>query len=318
MKIVILDGYSTNPGDMSWYGFNTLGDLKVYDRTTSDSIIERCFDAECILTNKVIIDSKIMDKLPNLIYIGVLATGYNVVDIEAAVKRGIVVTNIPAYSTDSVVQMTFAHIFNITNRVGEYSVDNRQGKWSANQDFCYWKYPMYELVGKKIGVIGLGNIGMKVAMVSMMFGMEVFALTSKHTATLPSGIQKVTLDDLLNICDIITLHCPLSKSTHEIINSETLSKIKPGAILINTGRGALVNEYAVAEALKSGHLGAYGTDVMCQEPPKSDNLLFSVPNAFVTPHIAWATVEARERLISIAVENLRAFLNGAPVNVVTK
>lgn len=316
MKIVILDGYSTNPGDLSWNGFNTLGDLKVYDRTTSDSIIERCFDAECILTNKVVIDSEIMDKLPNLIYIGVLATGYNVVDIEAAVKRGIVVTNIPAYSTDSVVQMTFAHIFNITNRVGEYSVDNRQGKWSANQDFCYWKYPMYELVGKKIGVIGLGKIGMKVAMLSMMFGMEVLAVTSKHSETLPPGIQKVTLDELMSNCDIITLHCPLSKTTHEIINSETLSKIKPGAILINTGRGALVNEYAVAESLRSGHLGAYGTDVMCQEPPAADNPLFALPNAFVTPHVAWATVESRERLMSIAEENLRAFMKGSPVNVV--
>lgn len=316
MKIVILDAYSTNPGDLSWDGFKDLGQLEIYDRTTPDEIVARCTDADCILTNKVVINEQIMSQLPNLKYIGVLATGYNVVDIPAAIERGIVVTNIPAYSTDSVVQMTFAHILNITNRVGDYASANRKGRWSGNTDFCYWDSPMHELAGKTLGIVGLGNIGMKVAQLARLFGMDVFAVTSKHSSDLPDGIQKTTLDGLLGISDIISLHCPLNDKTRELINANSLAKMKQGAILINSGRGPLVNEQDVAESLIAGHLGAYGTDVMSIEPPKSDNPLFTAPNAFVTPHIAWATVEARTRLVSIAVNNLKAFAYGNPINVI--
>lgn len=316
MKIVLLDAYSTNPGDLSWDGFKDLGQLEIYDRTTPDEIVARCIEADCILTNKVVIDKNIINQLPNLKYIGVLATGYNVVDIPAALERGIVVTNIPAYSTDSVVQMTFAHILNITNRVGDYASANRKGRWSGNTDFCYWDSPMHELAGKTLGIVGLGNIGMKVAQLARLFGMDVFAVTSKHSSDLPDGIQKTTLDGLLGISDIISLHCPLNDKTRELINANSLAKMKQGAILINTGRGPLVNEQDVADSLIAGHLGAYGTDVMSIEPPKSDNPLFTAPNAFVTPHIAWATVEARTRLVSIAVNNLKAFANGNPINVI--
>lgn len=316
MKIVILDAYFTNPGDLSWDGFKDLGQLEIYDRTTPDEIVARCIEADCILTNKVVIDKNIINQLPNLKYIGVLATGYNVVDIPAALERGIVVTNIPAYSTDSVVQMTFAHILNITNRVGDYASANRKGRWSGNTDFCYWDSPMHELAGKTLGIVGLGNIGMKVAQLARLFGMDVFAVTSKHSSDLPDGIQKTTLDGLLGISDIISLHCPLNDKTRELINANSLAKMKQGAILINTGRGPLVNEQDVADSLSAGHLGAYGTDVMSIEPPKSDNPLFTAPNAFVTPHIAWATVEARTRLVSIAVNNLKAFANGNPINVI--
>ena len=316
MKIVILDAYSTNPGDLSWDGFKDLGQLEIYDRTTPDEIVARCIEADCILTNKVVIDKNIINQLPNLKYIGVLATGYNVVDIPAAIERGIVVTNIPAYSTESVVQMTFAHILNISNRVGDYASANRKGRWSGNTDFCYWDSPMHELAGKTLGIVGLGNIGMKVAQLARLFGMDVFAVTSKHSSDLPDGIQKTTLEGLLGISDIISLHCPLNDKTRELINANSLTKMKQGAILINTGRGPLVNEQDVADSLIAGHLGAYGADVMSIEPPKSDNPLFTAPNAFVTPHIAWATVEARKRLISIAVNNLKAFANGNPINVI--
>ena len=257
-----------------------------------------------------------MDRLPGLKYIGVLATGYNVVDTIAARQRGICVTNIPAYSTDSVAQMTFAHILNITNRVGHYAAQNRQARWSGSEDFCYWDTPLHELAGKTIGIVGLGNIGMKVARIAMEFGMDVFACTSKSSASLPSGIQKTTVDGLLGVSDILTLHCPLTDNTREMINAGAIRKMKRGAILINTGRGQLVNEADVAAALRDGQLGGYGADVMCSEPPAADNPLFGAPNAFITPHIAWATYEARARLMDIAVGNLKAFISGKPINVV--
>lgn len=225
-------------------------------------------------------------------------------------------TNIPAYSTDSVAQMTFAHILNITNRVGHYAQENKQGRWSGNADFCYWDTPLQELAGKTLGIVGLGNIGKRVARIAIEFGMDVFALTSKEPAALPHGIQKTTLGGLLSVSDILTLHCPLTESTRHLIRTETISKMKRGAIIINTGRGPLVNEHDVAEALRSGHLAAYGADVLDTEPPASDNPLLSAPNAYITPHIAWATVEARKRLIHIATENVRAFIANKPQNVV--
>ena len=317
MKIVILDGYSVNPGDLSWEELEACGELTVYDRTNTEDILKRTKNADAILTNKVVISSEIIDKLPNLKYIGVLATGYNVVDIEAAKKRGITVTNVPAYSTNSVVQMTFAHILNLTNRVAHYAHENRKGKWSASPDFCYWDTNLGEIAGKTLGVVGLGNIGYKVACIARDFGMDVFACTSKNSADLPDGIQKVTFNGLLGISDILTLHCPLTPQTKEMINKDTLSQMKRGALLINTGRGALVNDKDVAQALCEGQLAGYGADVMTQEPPKPDNPLLSAPNAYLTPHIAWATLEARKRLVSIASANVAAFVQGSPKNVVS-
>ena len=316
MKIVVLDGYGVNPGDLSWETLEALGDVEVYPRTAPEDVIDRCFNAEIILTNKVVINKQILVSLPRLKYIGVLATGYNVVDVDTASDLDIIVTNIPAYSTDSVVQMTFANILTMTNRVEHYTQQNRNGRWSNNPDFVYWDTPLIELAGKTMGIVGLGNIGMKVAQLARCFGMEVYAFTSKASSLLPEGIQKTTFEGLLSVSDILSLHCPLNRSTREMINASSLAKMKEGALLINTGRGPLVNEADVAEALRSGHLGGYGADVMCQEPPAEDNPLFSAPNAYITPHIAWATFEARKRLIAIAVGNVKAFIDGNPVNVV--
>lgn len=316
MKIVILDGYSANPGDLSWEPLKEFGTLVVYDRTAPSEVVERAQDAEVVLTNKVQMTAEVIKQLPRLKYIGELATGFNNIDIVAAREQGVVVCNIPAYSTASVAQMVFAHILNITNRIGHYAELNRNGRWSRNPDFVYWDTPLHELAGKTIGIVGLGNIGWKVAIIARDFGMDVFAMTSKNSADLPEGIQKTTLEGLLSVSDILTLHCPLTDTTREMINRETIEKMKPGAILINTGRGPLVNEADVAEALRTGRLGAYGADVMCSEPPSADNPLLSAPNSYITPHIAWATYEARVRLVDIAIGNVKAFCEGKPVNVV--
>ena len=316
MKIVVSDSDGMNPGDLSWDALKELGEVTIYDRTSEDEVYQRCSDADIVLTNKVVFDADTIWKLPNLKYIGVLATGYNIVDTVAACDNDIVVTNVPAYSTDSVAQLTFAHILSIANRVEHYAIENRNGRWSNNPDFVYWDTPLIELTGKTLGIVGLGLIGMKVAKMALCFGMDVFAVTSKHRKDLPEGIQKTTLDGLLATSDILSLHCPLKRETREMINATTLAKMKHGAILINTGRGPLVNENDVAEALKSGQLGAYGTDVMCQEPPSADNPLFSAPNFYSTPHIAWATFEARQRLMKTVVDNVKAFIEGKPVNVV--
>ncbi|BCS84208.1 MULTISPECIES: D-2-hydroxyacid dehydrogenase [Prevotella] len=318
MKIVELDGYGLNPGDLSWGAISKLGELKLYDRTSQEDVVSRAKEADVILINKVNITDEIMGQLPKLKYIGVLATGYNVVDIEAASRRGILVSNIPAYSTDSVAQMTFAHILNMVNRVEHYADLNRKGRWSNNPDFCYWDTPLMEISGKTIGILGLGSIGSKVARIAQDFGMDVYAFTSKSSSDLPVGIQKTTIDGLLSVSDILTLHCPLTSETRELINKESLKKMKHGALLINTGRGQLVNEQDVAEALNSGQLGGYGADVMCEEPPLADNPLFAQPNAFITPHVAWATIEARTRLMNILEENLKSYIDGSPNNIVNK
>lgn len=316
MKIVVMDGNGVNPGDMSWKQIEQFGELTVYPRTAPEEVLERVQDADIVLTNKTVFNSETISKLTKTKYIGVLATGYNVVDLEAASLHGIVVTNIPAYSTDSVAQMTFAHILNVTNHVDHYARASRDGVWSNCPDFCYWDLPLVELAGKTIGIVGLGNIGMKVAHIAMDFGMNVFAFTSKNASELPAGIRKTTMDGLFGACDIITLHCPLTDSTRELVNSESLSKMRRGAILVNTGRGPLVNEADVAEALHSGQLGAYCADVMCAEPPAADNPLFAEPNAYITSHVAWASKEARTRLMNIAENNIRTFLSGNPENVV--
>ena len=316
MKIVELDGYAANPGDISWDGLKELGELTIYPRTAPEEVVERAKEADAILINKVNITEAVLEQLPKLKYIGVLATGYNVVDVEAAHKRGVVVTNIPSYSTESVVQMTFAHIFNITNQVAHYGDASRQGRWSANPDFCYWDTPLMELSGKTLGIVGLGHIGQRVAAIAHQFGMDVFAVTSKDAMSLPKGIQKTTLDGLLGVADIISLHCPLTKDNYHLIDAEKISRMREGAILINTARGALVDEQAIADALESGHLAGYGADVMEQEPPRKRCPLFSQPHASVWPHIAWATQEARERLMRICVDNVRAFKEGKPINEV--
>lgn len=316
MKIVVLDGYAANPGDISWDDMKALGSLTVYDRTAPEEVIRRSEDADAILTNKVVLSAETLSQLPSLRYVGVLATGYNVVDVDAAHQRGIVVTNIPAYSTDSVAQLTFAHLLNITNRVDHYATMNRQGRWTQSPDFVYWDTPLIELSGKTMGIVGLGNIGKKVAALAQQFGMDVFAMTSKNSSDLPQGIQKTTFEGLLAVSDVLSLHCPLTPQTHHLINADSLTHIKPGAILINTGRGPLVDEQAVADALKDGRLQAYCADVLSVEPAKADNPLLGCPNAFLTPHIAWATKEARKRLMQIAVDNLRAFFAGEPKNMV--
>ncbi|MCI6161273.1 MAG: D-2-hydroxyacid dehydrogenase [Prevotella sp.] len=318
MKIVVLDGYTANPGDLSWEPLKEIGKLEVYERTAPSEVLSRAKDAEAVLTNKVVLSADTLKQLKCLKYVGVLATGYNVVDIVEAKKQGITVTNIPAYSSNSVAQMVFAHILNITNRVGYYARRNREGKWSSSKDFTYWDTPLMEISGKTMGIVGLGSIGSRVAKIAHQFGMDVFAVTSKNSADLPEEIHKTTLDGLLATSDILSLHCPLTDSTKEMINAENIAKMKKGAILINTGRGALVNENDVAEALESGHLGGYGADVMCQEPPVPDSPLLKTPNAFITPHIAWATYEARGRLVDMAVANVKAFVEGKAVNVVNK
>jgi glycerate dehydrogenase len=245
----------------------------------------------------------------------VLATGYNVVDIPAARERGIIVTNVPAYSTESVAQMVFAHLLNVTNRTEHYAQQNRQGRWTQNPDFCYWDLPHMELAGKTFGIVGLGNIGQRVAQIALAFGMKVQALTSK--TALPAGIQKVSLEQLLSTSDVLSLHCPLTDTTRHLINNDTLRQMKPSAIVINTGRGPLIDDQAVADALAEGRLAAFCADVLTEEPPKADNPLLSQPRAFFTPHIAWASYEARVRLLQVAIGNVRAFLNGQSVNVVS-
>lgn len=316
MKIVVMDGKGVNPGDMSWKQIQQFGELIVYERTASEEIIDHVGDAEIVLTNKTVFDEDTIAKLKNVKYIGVLATGYNVVDLKAASKRGIVVTNIPAYSTDSVAQMTFAHILNVTNHVDHYARASRDGEWSRCPDFCYCDKPLVELAGKTIGIIGLGNIGMKVANIALNFGMNVIAYTSKEPKEIPNGINKASIDNILSDSDIISLHCPLTKQTRELINKDSIAKMKRSVIVVNTGRGPLVNEEDVANALHNGLIGAYCADVMCSEPPSADNPLFVEQNAYITPHVAWASKEARIRLMDIAEKNIHSFLSGKPINVV--
>ena len=315
MKIVILDGYSANPGDLSWQPLENIGELTVYDRTKPEDTIQRAKDADIVLTNKVLVKRPEIEQLPKLKYIGVLATGYNVVDVEAAHEHGIIVTNVPAYSTESVAQMVFSHLLTVTNHTEHYAIQNRAGKWTASPDFCYWDTTLTELAGKTFGIVGHGNIGQRVAAIAHAFGMEVVAYTSKPADMLPPYIGKRTLNELLAESDVLSLHCPLAPDTKHLINRETLALMKPSAILINTGRGPLINDDDVAEALRDHRLRAFCADVLTEEPPK-ENPLLQCENAFITPHIAWASNEARIRLIDVAINNVRAFADGKPINVV--
>lgn len=315
MKIVILDGYTVSQDDLSWSVLDEFAEVEVYDRTSAEDVVKRCKDAEMVLTNKVVLDSFTLNQLPRLMYIGVLATGYNVVDLEAAEKQSIVVTNIPAYSTKSVAQMVFSHLLNIVSMVGKYAESNREGEWTRSEDFCYLRHNLFELSGKRFGIVGLGNIGMEVAKIANAFDMEVLAYTSK-TDDLPYGIRRVSLDELFTSSDVISLHCPLNDETHHMVDAKRLKSMKPSAILINTGRGPLVKDDELAEALNANVIAAYGADVMTVEPPDADNQLLKAKNCYLTPHIAWATREARQRLMRICRDNIKAFLGGKPVNVV--
>ena len=318
MKIVVLDGYALNPGDLSWDEMKLLGELEIYDRTSPEQVLERSIGAEALITNKTVLTSDHMDALPNLKYIGVLATGYNVVDINAAKEHNIVVTNIPAYSTQSVAQMVFAHLLNITQRVGYYSKENTNGRWAKNQDFCYWDTNLIELAGKKIGIVGFGNIGQATARIALAMDMKVLAYTSKNQADLPTGILKVDLDELFSASDVISLHCPLTPETKELVNTKRLNMMKKNAILINTGRGPLINEKDLADALNKESIAGAGLDVLSTEPPLADNPLLTAKNCFITPHIAWATYEAGTRLMQIAIDNLKSYMEGNIINNVAR
>ena len=316
MNLVILDGYSVVQNDLNWQSMNLLPEVsvQVYDRTAAGDVVERSREADAVLTNKVVFSREVISQLPHLRYIGVLATGYNVVDIEAAHERGIIVTNIPAYSTPSVAQLTFAHLLNVTNNVAHYAEENRKGVWTQSPDFMWMDTPLMELQGKTFAIRGMGNIGREVARIAQAFGMRVVAV-SRQTQ-MPEGMEKIAWDDALKEADVLSLHCPLTKETQHLMNAQSLAMMKPSAILINTGRGPLVDEDAVAQALTDGRLYAYCADVLSIEPAKADNPLLKAPRCYLTPHIAWATREARQRLIDIATQNLAQFLNGTPINVI--
>ena len=317
MNVVILDNDAARTEDRGWNPLRQLANVTVYGQTPdTEEKIRRSIDADIILTNKVLMDRQTLNRLPRLKYIGVLATGYNVVDIEAATERAITVTNVPVYSTESVAQHTLALLLAVTNRVEHYADATRQGVWSAQPVFCYWDTNLMELHGKTFGIFGFGNIGSRVAELAHVIGMKVIAYTSKSQAQLPQYVKKATQDELFTTSDILSLHCPLTETTRHMINARTIARMKPATIVINTGRGPLVDEEAMAKALQTGQLAAYCADVMETEPPSNDNPLLQLPNAFITPHIAWATPEARQRVVDIATDNVRAFLNGKSKNVV--
>lgn len=311
MKIVVLDGYTENPGDLSWDGFSALGELTVYDRTPVELIVERIGDAEIVITNKTPITAKTLAECKKIAYIGVLATGYNIVDVEAARAAGVPVCNIPTYGTAAVAQFTFALLLELCHHVGVHSDAVFAGEWENSVDFCFYKSPLIELAGKTMGLIGYGKIGRAVANIARAFGMDVLA----YDEYVDDPVC-VSFDTLLEKSDIISLHCPLTLTNANIINAAAISKMKRGVMLINTARGPLVDERALYEALESGQVSAAAVDVVSQEPIKSDNPLLRAKNCVMTPHIAWAPIEARTRLMDIAVQNVKAFLDGKPVNVV--
>lgn len=321
MKIVVLDGYALNPGDLSWQGFEEYGEVTVYDRTSftdKQEIISRIGEAEAILTNKTPIDEEVLAAVPNLKYIGVVATGYNVVDIEAAGKRGIPVTNIPAYGTDAVAQFAFALLLEIANQVGVHNESVHQGDWQRSDDFTYQKTPLMELQGKTMGLIGYGEIAQATAKIAHAFNMEVIYWNHRSKEPQAEWAQQVSIDELYQRSDVISLHVPQTADTQEMINRESIAKMKDGVILLNTARGGLLDEAAVATALNEGKIFAAGLDVVSSEPMAEDNPLLAAKNCFITPHIAWRPLETRERLMGIAVDNFAAFLEGKSKNVVNE
>lgn len=324
MKAVVLDGYTLNPGDLNWGKLESMCETIVYDRTAydvlgKDLIIERAKDAEVVFTNKTPLTAEILKALPNLKFIGVLATGYNVVDVDAAKAQGIVVTNIPTYGTDAVAQMAIALLLEMCHHAGAHSDAVKKGDWTNNVDWCFWNYPLIELAGKTMGIIGFGRIGQATARIAQALGMKVLAFDSYQVKELESVTLKyVELDELFAQSDAISLHCPLFESTKGIINKDSLAKMKLGAMLINTSRGPLVVEADLAEALNSGKIAGAALDVVSSEPIKADNPLLTAKNCIITPHISWAPKESRQRLMDIAMDNLSHFINGKPINVVNK
>ncbi|MDE6098035.1 MAG: D-2-hydroxyacid dehydrogenase [Muribaculaceae bacterium] len=315
-KIVVLDGYVANSGDLDWNELSQLGDLTVYERTAPDETAGRCAGAEIVITNKVVLDSDIINKLPCLRYVGVLATGYNNVDLKACRERGIIVSNIPAYSTESVVQTALSLLLELTNRAGDYSMSVRKGDWTGCRDFSYRLAPITELCGKTAGIYGLGHIGMRMAQVLHALGMKIIVLTSKAQTELPEWIEKTDTDHFFRLADVITLHAPLSADNAGFINAATLGMMRRGALLINTARGGLIDENALADALAEGRIAGAGLDVLQSEPPQSDCPLLKAPNCVITPHVAWQSTEARQRLLSVCAANVKAFISGNPVNMV--
>jgi len=319
MKLVVLDGYTLNPGDLNWDGIKKFGNLEVYDRTAESLIVERCKGAEIIFTNKTPLRESVLSQLPDLKYIGVLATGYNVVDVDYAKTRGIAVANVPGYGTASVVQMTFALLLELCQHVQSHSDSVRQGDWASSPDFCYWNYPLIELEGKSIGIIGFGSIGQKVADIATAFGMNIIGFSrTKSDQSHRKNFKWAELDDLLKESDVVSVHCPLFPETQGIINKDSLRLMKRTAFFLNTSRGPLMVDQDLADALNEGIIAGAGIDVLSVEPPSANNPLFKAKNCLITPHIAWATKEARSRLMGIAENNLSSFLNQKPINIVNK
>ena len=316
MRIVVLDGYTLNPSDLSWDELRALGECIVHDRTAPADVLARAQDTEIVFTNKTVLDRAALQSLPKLRYIGVLATGYNVVDVRTAREQNIVVTNIPTYGTRSVAQHVFALLLELTQRVGYHAETVRDGRWSACPDFCYWDYPLIELDGLTMGIVGFGRIGQAVSRLADAFGMKVLAHDVQPPRDMPPGVKLADLDTLFAKSDVISLHCPLTTENRALVNVRRLALMKKSAFLINTSRGPLVSEGDLAAALNDGQIAGAGLDVLAVEPPRADNPLLTAKHCYITPHIAWATRAARARLMHIAVENLRAFLGGRPVNVV--
>lgn len=316
MHIVVLDGYTLNPGDLSWDELERLGTCQVFDRSRPEEVVPRAKNAEVVLVNKVVLSRELIGQLPRLQYIGVLATGHNVVDGQAARERGVPVTNVPTYGTRSVAQMVFAHVLNLTQRVAYHAGTVAQGRWTTCEDFCYWDHPLVELAGQTMGIVGFGRIGRATAELALAFGMKVLAFDPVVPAAAAEGVEIVELDALFRQSDVVSLHCPLTPETQRLVDRDRLALMKPSALLINTSRGPLIDERALAEALNSGGIAGAGLDVLAVEPPPPDNPLLRAKNCFVTPHVAWATRAARQRLLRTVVENVRAFLDGRPQNVV--
>ncbi len=316
MKIVVLDGYTMNPGDLSWERLEELGDCVIYERTPPQDTLARAEGADVLLTNKVLLNRDLIAQLPQLKYIGVTATGVNVVEVQAARERNITVTNVPAYSTRSVAQMTFALLLELTHHVGDHARAVREGRWTRCPDFSFQDYPLIELDGLTMGIVGFGQIGRAVADLALAFGMEVLVHTRTPPANHPASVQFIERDTLFRCSDVISLHCPLTPETHHLVNADRLAQMQPTAFLINTGRGPLVDEPALAQALEDGQLAGAALDVLSTEPPPADHPLLSAKNCLITPHHAWATRAARTRLMEITVANLRAFIEGKPQNVV--
>lgn len=316
LKIVVLDGFTLNPGDLSWKGLEELGECAIYDRSAPDEVIARCDGAEIIITNKVVISAETIDRLSKLRYIGVTATGYNIVDVDAARRRDVTVTNVPTYGTASVAQMVFAHLLNLTQNVAHHARTVSDGRWCSSKDFCYWDTPLVELTSKTMGIIGFGRIGRATARLARAFGMKVIAYDVIAPPDMPEGCEMVTLEDIFRRGDVVSLHCPLTPQTQNIVNQENLARMKKNAFLINTSRGPLIDERALADALEDGRIAGAGLDVLAVEPPDERNPLLKARNCYISPHIAWATRDARERLLNASVENVAAFLAGKMQNVV--